>query len=53
MRTRKSINPRWSEYDISVAKTHLANYGVIYLDEYGCPIDDEYILEDMEVSKNG
>ena len=28
------INETWCEYDKAVAKTHLANYGVIFLDEY-------------------
>lgn len=47
MKTTKTVNPSWNEYDKVVAECHLANYGIIYLDEYGCPIDVEeleYIL---------
>lgn len=38
-------NKSWTNYDISVAKCHEANYGMIYVDEYGSPVDDEYLLE--------
>ena len=48
VRTVKQINPEWSDYDKSVARCHMENYGVIYLDEYGCPIDNEYELEELE-----
>lgn len=41
------INDNWSEYDKTVAKCHLANYGKIYVDEYNQPIDDEYLLEEI------
>lgn len=41
------INETWCEYDKAVAKMHLANYGVIFLDEYDCPIDNEYDLEEI------
>lgn len=41
------INDNWSEYDKSVAECHLENYSVIYLDDYGCPIDDIYITDDI------
>lgn len=47
MRTTKKINSNWSKYDRMVGLSQLANYGVIYLDEYGLPIDDEYELEEM------
>ena len=47
MKKTKRINPNWTAYDKSVAKCHLANYGVIYLDCYGQPIDDEYLLEEL------
>lgn len=30
-----------------VALSQLANYGVIFLDEYDLPIDDEYELEEL------
>ena len=35
-------------YDKTVADTHLNNYGEIYLDSYGKPIDNEYELETIE-----
>ena len=41
------INEAWSEYDKSVAECHLENYSVIYLDQYGCPIDDVYVTDDI------
>lgn len=41
MRTRSTIDPAWCEYDRSVAHCQLLTYGIILLDEYGCPIDDE------------
>lgn len=34
-------------YDYVVASCHINNYGVIIVDEYGSPIDDEYVLEDI------
>lgn len=40
------IDERWSEYDKSVARCQLENYGCIYLDEYDCPIDDEFVAEE-------
>lgn len=42
-----TINANWNEYDQIQGKIHLANYGVIFLDEYGCPIDDERLLEEL------
>lgn len=39
-----SINPKWNSYDRTVAKSQLSNFGCIYIDEYGCPIDNEYVL---------
>lgn len=47
MKTRKTLKESWTAYDKSVAKCHLANYGVIYLDSYGVPIDDEYELQEI------
>ncbi|MCC2256176.1 hypothetical protein LKD70_17480 [Ruminococcus sp. CLA-AA-H200] len=47
MVTAKAINDNWSEYDKKVAQCHLANYGIIFLDSYGCPIDDEYATEEL------
>lgn len=48
MTTRKTINENWSNYDKAVAKCHLANWGVIYIDEYGEPIDVEEVCYMME-----
>lgn len=41
------INEAWTEYDKSVAECQIENYSVIYLDDYGCPIDDIYITDDI------
>ena len=38
----------FSGYDLAVRKSQLANYGCVWLDEYGCPIDDEYLLEELK-----
>ena len=46
-KTTTKVNKNWGDYDKSVAKCHLLNYGVIFLDEYNCPIDNEYMLEDI------
>lgn len=46
-KVRKSINPAWGSYDKTVAKTHLSNYGVIFTDSYGSPIDDEYTIQEV------
>lgn len=43
----KNIDPFWSSYDRAVAECHLANYGVIFLDAYRKPVDDEFELEDL------
>ena len=52
MKKTNKVNPNWSSYDKSVAECHLANYGVIYLDEYGCPIDDfDFIEDEMEETR--
>lgn len=45
-RKTTTIDPKWSEYDRFVAQCQLANFGTIYLDEYGCPIDDEWLDDD-------
>ena len=39
------IKQNWTKYDKSVAECQLANYGCIYLDRFGCPIDDENVTE--------
>lgn len=47
MITTTEINENWNDYSKKVAKCHLNNYGVIFLDNYGCPIDNEYELEEL------
>lgn len=36
------VDSSWGKYDQSVGRSQLANYGRIYLDSYGKPIDDIY-----------
>lgn len=31
-------------YDLSVAKCHMANWGKVFLDQYGCPMDIEDVI---------
>lgn len=45
IRTTTEINEKWNPYDQVVAEMHLLNYGKIFLDEFDCPIDDEFELE--------
>lgn len=47
------IDNKWGFYDKTVAKCHLSNYGKIFVDEYGCPIDNEYTLQDIEEIEKG
>lgn len=47
MKTAKEISSEWPEYDKMIALSQWTNYGVIYLDEYNLPIDDEYLLEEL------
>ena len=47
MKTTKEIRTEWSEYDRVVAQCQLMNYGKIYLDEYDLPIDNEYLIEEL------
>ena len=47
MSTTKEINSAWSTYDRNVAIAQLVNYGIIFLDKYGLPIDDEFLLEEL------
>lgn len=37
MKTTRHIKETWTDFDKEVAKIHLANWGIIYLDEYGLP----------------
>ena len=47
MKTTTMIDDNWSAYDQKVGQCQLLNYGKIYLDEYGCPIDDEAEVEEL------
>lgn len=47
-KTTTEFETWWGEYDMAVAETHLANYDKIIVDEYGCPIDNEYDLAEIE-----
>ena len=41
-----AINPKWGDYDKSLAKCHLENYKVIFIDyQYEHPLDDEFEQE--------
>lgn len=51
MKIVREINDNWSEYDKVVAQCQMMNYGKIFIDEYGEPIDDEYLIE--EYNSNG
>ncbi len=46
-KTRKTIDEKWNMYDRSVGMCHLSNFGKIYLDSYGKPIDDEYLVSEL------
>ena len=50
MKTTRRIKKWWSEYDQAVGQCHLVNYGVIFLDYKGYPIDNEYELEEILVN---
>lgn len=47
MNTRYTINPSWAKYDQLVARNMLKQYGVIFLDEYGLPIDNEREVDEL------
>jgi len=47
MKTRKTVNDNWNEYDKAVGRNQLLNYGIIFIDKYGSPIDNEYELEEL------
>ena len=36
---------KFEGYDYVVASCHIKNYGIIVVDEYGSPIDNEFSLE--------
>ena len=41
------INNSWSKYDMQVAECQLDDYGLIFIDTYGLPIDDFDELEQL------
>lgn len=41
------IKDSWNKYDQQVAKCQLEDYELIFIDEYGCPIDDFEICEQL------
>lgn len=49
MKTTSTINEKWSAYDKVVANCHIANWGIIYIDEeFEQPLEVEdvcYMLE--------
>ena len=47
MKTTTEISSEWTDYDRLVAESHICNYGIIYLDEYGYPIDNEELIEEI------
>lgn len=53
MKTTNVLNKSWSSYDKTVAQSQLNNYDIIFLDEYDCPIDDEFLLEDLFLKWKG
>ena len=44
----EQMDPSWGSYDRIVATSHLTNYGRIFIDQYGAPIDNEYDLEEIQ-----
>lgn len=47
MKTCALINEDWNKYDKTVATAQLNNYGIIFLDEFNKPIDNEFDLETL------
>lgn len=47
MKTAKAIDSTWCNYDKTVAEAQLNNFGVIFLDDFGNPIDNEFELDDL------
>lgn len=51
-KTTRTMNDNWSDYDKSVATSHLNNYGKIYLDGFGSPIDDYDEVDSIRENSN-
>lgn len=47
LKTTKTIKSTWTQYEKVVATGQLMDFGIIFLDEYGCPIDDEYETNEL------
>ena len=47
MKTRKTVSESWNEYEQVVGGNQLLNFGIIFLDKYNKPIDNEYELEEL------
>lgn len=47
MKTTKDLS-KFKGYDLAVAKCHLENWGVIYLDEYNLPMDIDDVIYMIE-----
>jgi hypothetical protein len=41
------INEKWMEYYKKVAESHLSNYGVVIVDEFGNPIDNQFDIDQI------
>lgn len=41
------ISKNWSRYDQTVGQGQLLSYGVIFLDDLGVPIDNDFIVEEL------
>ena len=49
----KEIDNKWLDYDKVIGRTHLNTFGFIIVDQFGCPIDDEFdISEIMKIVKS-
>lgn len=49
MKYTNKISSDWSDYNKTVATCQLDNNGVIFLDQYDCPIDNEYeVIESLK-----
>ena len=42
-----TIQKDWSDYNKTLAICQMDNNGVIFLDDYGCPIDNEFQVDEM------
>ena len=43
------FNENWIGYDQMVARSHMSRFGVIVIDEFGQPIDNEFDLNAIEL----